>query len=147
MKRGWFGKLAAVLAAVGILMQSGGALAYSVRQSTIESEEDSRLASLHQLMENQVFSTAADREKAMAGVEYLLFDSAYAAVEGGTFPYSNSGGYVTYVDDGIYQAEVKAAGCYAYSKYASYAFQADNELYVDIWISSGAIGKIRTRDC
>ena len=125
MKRGWFGKLAAVLAAVGILMQSGGALAYSVRQSTIESEEDSRLASLHQLMENQAFSTAADREKAMAGVEYLLFDSAYAAVEGGAFPYSNSGGYVTYVDDGIYQAEVKAAGCYAYSKYASYVIYGD----------------------
>ena len=125
MRKRPFFRMISALAALWMLVQSGGVLAYSVRQSTIESEEDSRLASLHQLMEKQTFASAEDREKAMAGGEYLLFDSAYAAVEGGTFPYPNSGGYVMNVDDGIYQAEVKAAGCYAYSKYASYVIYGE----------------------
>ncbi len=125
MRKRPFFRMISALAALWMLMQSGSVLAYSVRQSTIESEEDSRLASLYQLMEKQTFASAEDREKAMAGGEYLLFDSAYAAVEGGTFPYPNSGGYVMNVDDGIYQAEVKAAGCYAYSKYASYVIYGE----------------------
>ncbi len=104
MKKRPFFRMVSALAAIWVLAQSGGVLAYSVRQSTIESEDDSRLTSLHQLMEKQAFSTAADREKAMEGAEYLLFDSAYAAVEGG-ISYPNSGGYVMNVDDGIYQVE------------------------------------------
>lgn len=125
MRKKPFFRMISALAAIWFLVQSGSALAYSVRQSTIENKEDSRLASLQQLMEKQAFATAADREKAIEGAEYLLFDSPYAAVEGGTFPYPNSGGYVMNVDDGTYQVEVKAAGCYAYSKYASYVIYGD----------------------
>lgn len=144
MKKRPFFRMVSTLAAIWVLAQSGGVLAYSVRQSTIESEDDSRLTSLHQLMEKQAFSTAADREKAMEGAEYLLFDSAYAAVEGGTFPYPNSGGYVMNVDDGIYQVKVKAAGCYAYSKYASYV--SYGEFGEKCWLRDGGGREITHTD-
>ena len=47
MKKRPFFRMVSALAAIWVLAQSEGVLAYSVRQSTIESEDDSRLTSLH----------------------------------------------------------------------------------------------------
>ena len=65
-------------------------------------------------------------------------------MEGGTFPYPNSGGYVMNVDDGIYQVEVKAAGCYAYSKYASYV--SYGEFGKKCWLRDGGGREITHTD-
>jgi uncharacterized repeat protein (TIGR02543 family) len=112
--------LAAALTAVALLAAVPGAGAYSVTHSTITSTSDSRLTTIRTLMDRQTFSSATAKTKAINGANYLISESKYAAIGGSTFPYPNSGGYTKSVKDGTYTVTVNAAGCYAYSKYASY---------------------------
>ena len=112
--------LGLVLAAVLVLGLVPGAQAYSVTHSTITSTSDDRLDSIRSLMDQQSFPSASAKTKAINAANYLISDSTYAAIGGSKFPYPNSGGYVSTVKDGTYSVTVNAAGCFAYSKFASY---------------------------
>ena len=54
-------------------------------------------------------------------MQYFIFDSKYCAVPSASFPYPNSGDFVSTVSDGKYSVRLSTAskGCYAYARYVT----------------------------
>lgn len=64
-------------------------------------------------------------------MQYFIFDSKFRAVPSASFPYPNSGAFVSYVNDGRYNVRLSTAskGCYAYARYVTGAmYQTDGGL-------------------
>lgn len=121
MKRTWKTRISTLALA---LLLAGGmavpALAFAPVTSVVSVAADGRLAAIEAGMEAQAFPSAQAKAQALAGARYLLYESPYTPLGGQVFPYPNSGGYVGQVSDGTYTVTVKAAGCYAYSKFVSH---------------------------
>jgi len=92
---------------------------YSCKHTEIKSRNDANLNTIFTLIDSQAFSSDSARNSAKERVSHLLYDSKFNPFDRNTFPYLNKNGYVDYVNDGVYNYEVKGAGCFAYCKWAS----------------------------
>ena len=92
------------------------------RITSLEPKEQDKMMSL---IDNQTL-TLCDKEQTVAFLEHFLYNSSFAAINGGIFPYPNSGEYTEIVEDGTYTVEgILAKGCFAYSKFVSNVMLGD----------------------
>ncbi len=89
--------------------------------ATICDTSDPRIDDMMDAIDQQNFSgTDTDAETVKSYIQHYIFTSDFSAVNGGEYPYPNSGEYVTSVSDGTYAANIRGSkGCCSYCYYVS----------------------------
>lgn len=111
------GVLTALVLAAALLPTAFARQYYSRTITDGTSEEVA--AMLDRISEQNFVNT--DAEAVRAYIEHFLYRSDFAAVNSGSFRYTNAQGYWAgkSVQDGTYYQVVSGTGCYAYSKFVS----------------------------
>lgn len=87
----------------------------------IGSKSDPRIDEMLNAIDSQNFDdSGTNAKKAKKMIKHVIFDASFAAIDGGSFNYPNSGGYVSVIDDGTYSVGIRGAkGCFAYANYVT----------------------------
>lgn len=87
----------------------------------ITTRTDPRINTMLDAIDAQNFTdSGTTAKKAKNMISHVIFNARFAAIDGESFNYPNSGGYVSVIDDGTYRVGIRGAkGCFAYANYVT----------------------------
>lgn len=111
------GALVALMLVAAMLPSASARQFYS---EILNYNDTAEISTMLDAVSQQSFSVI-DAQEARSYMEYFLYQSSFAALYNGYFPYTNSQGYWAgkTVSDGTYSQVVSATGCFAYCKFVS----------------------------